>query len=73
MHICKVDLLGRSSLLDEVRNLVRDMPVQPSKVILSSLIASCSLQGKLDLAKKLIDELVQLYPNNTVYHILLSN
>jgi hypothetical protein len=28
MHICKVDLLGRSSLLDEVRNLVRDTTKQ---------------------------------------------
>lgn len=72
-YACMVDLLGRAGHLDEAKNLVRDMLVQPNEVVLGSLIASCSLHGKLDLAKQLMHELVQLYPNNTEYHILLSN
>lgn len=72
-YACMVDLLGRAGHFDEAKNLVREMPVPPNEVVLGSLIASCSLHKKLDLAKQLMHDLVQLYPNNTEYHVLLSN
>ncbi|XP_039132610.1 pentatricopeptide repeat-containing protein At5g15340, mitochondrial-like [Dioscorea cayenensis subsp. rotundata] len=70
---CMVDLLGRAGCVDEAESLVRAMPMQPNEVVLGSLLASCALHGKLELGRKLMQELVQLYPDNTEYHVLLSN
>ncbi|KAJ0963760.1 hypothetical protein J5N97_028882 [Dioscorea zingiberensis] len=70
---CMVDLLGRAGCLEEAESLIREMPFQPNEVVLGSLLASCAIHRKLELGRKLMKEMVQLYPNNTEYHVLLSN
>ncbi|CAL9160883.1 unnamed protein product [Musa hybrid cultivar] len=70
---CMVDLLGRAGQLEEAEALVRKMPFQPNVVILGSLLASCVLHRRLELGQHLMDELVQIDPYNTEYHMLLSN
>ncbi|XP_026664724.2 pentatricopeptide repeat-containing protein At5g15340, mitochondrial [Phoenix dactylifera] len=72
-YACMVDLLGRAGRLEEAEALVREMPILPNEVVLGSLLASCSLHGKLDLGRRLMEELVQMDPHNTEYHVLLSN
>ncbi|KAK9272878.1 hypothetical protein L1049_003257 [Liquidambar formosana] len=49
------------------------MPIRPNEVVLGSLLGSCSAHGKLELGERLLQELVQMDPHNTEYHILLSN
>ncbi|XP_010258433.1 PREDICTED: pentatricopeptide repeat-containing protein At5g15340, mitochondrial [Nelumbo nucifera] len=72
-YACMVDLLGRAGRLEEAEILVKKMPILPNEVVLGSLLASCSLHGKLQLGERLLQELVQINPLNTEYHVLLSN
>lgn len=72
-YACMVDLLGRAGLLEEAADLVRSMPVPPNEVVLGSLLASCSLHGRADLGRRLMEQLVEMDPANTQYHVLLSN
>ena len=68
-----VDLLGRAGHLVEAENLIRKMPMPPNEVVLGALLGSCSIHRKLQLGERVLKELVQLDPQNTQYHILLSN
>ncbi|KAM7520704.1 hypothetical protein LguiB_019666 [Lonicera macranthoides] len=72
-YACMVDLLGRAGELDEAETLIRAMPIVPNEVVLGSLLGSCSVHKKLELGERLMQELIQIYPLNTEYHILLSN
>ncbi|XP_059670366.1 pentatricopeptide repeat-containing protein At5g15340, mitochondrial [Cornus florida] len=72
-YACMVDLLGRAGHLEEAAILIRQMPILPNEVVLGSLIGSCSVHRKLQLGEHLLQELVELHPLNTEYHILLSN
>ncbi|KAF9590338.1 hypothetical protein IFM89_033864, partial [Coptis chinensis] len=72
-YACMVDLLGRAGRIEEAEFLVKGMPIPPNEVILGSLLAACGLHGKLHLGKHLLQELIQIAPLNTEYHVLLSN
>ncbi|KAL9249190.1 Pentatricopeptide repeat-containing protein, partial [Drosera capensis] len=72
-YACMVDLLGRAGYLDEAEKLVRTMPMRPNEVVLGSLISSCGTRGKLPLAEKLLQDLINIDPSNTECHVLLAN
>ncbi|KAK9925032.1 hypothetical protein M0R45_033373 [Rubus argutus] len=72
-YACVVDLLGRAGHLEEAEILIKRMPMPPNEVVLGSLIGSCSVHGKLPLGERLLQEMVQMDPHNTEYHVLLSN
>ncbi|KAK9107983.1 hypothetical protein Syun_023994 [Stephania yunnanensis] len=72
-YSCMVDLLGRAGLLDEAHNLVKQMPIPPNEVVIGSVLAACALHGKFQLGEHMLQELAQLDPLNTEYHMLLSN
>ncbi|XP_010453670.1 PREDICTED: pentatricopeptide repeat-containing protein At5g15340, mitochondrial-like [Camelina sativa] len=72
-YACMVDLLGRAGRIEEAEILMREMPVPPNEVVLGSLLGSCSVHGKLDIAERIKQELVQMSPGNTEYQILMSN
>ncbi|XP_075510674.1 LOW QUALITY PROTEIN: pentatricopeptide repeat-containing protein At5g15340, mitochondrial [Primulina tabacum] len=72
-YACMVDLLGRAGHLEEAEAVIRGMPMSPNEVVLGSLLGACGVHRKQVLGERLLRELVQLYPHNTEYHILLSN
>lgn len=72
-YTCMVDLLGRAGRLEDAEILIKHMPMPPNKVLLGSLLGSCSVHGKLQLGERLLRQLVEMEPFNTEYHILLSN
>ncbi|CAL1356946.1 unnamed protein product [Linum trigynum] len=72
-YACMVDLLGRAGRLEEAERLIHNMPMPPNEVVLGSLLGSCSLHGKLQIGERILHDLVQMDPQNTEYHILLSN
>ncbi|XP_060214619.1 pentatricopeptide repeat-containing protein At5g15340, mitochondrial [Lycium barbarum] len=72
-YSCVVDLLGRAGHLEEAESIIRGMAIPPNEVVLGSLLGSCSVHKNLKLGECLMKELVQMYPNNTEYHVLLSN
>ncbi|WCJ25706.1 Pentatricopeptide repeat (PPR) superfamily protein [Euphorbia peplus] len=72
-YACMVDLLGRAGQLEEAGDLIKKMPMPPNEVVLGSLLGSCSVHRKLELGERILQDLVQIDPHNTEYHILLSN
>lgn len=72
-YACMVDLLGRAGRLEEAETLINQMPIPPNEVVLGSLLGSCNSHGKLQLAERVLQKLVEMNPCNTEYHILLSN
>ncbi|XP_062009857.1 pentatricopeptide repeat-containing protein At5g15340, mitochondrial-like [Rosa rugosa] len=72
-YACMVDLLGRAGHLEEAGIFIKRMPMPPNEVVLGSLIGSCSVHGKLQLGERILQDLVQIDPQNTEYHVLLSN
>ncbi|CAN0920789.1 Pentatricopeptide repeat-containing protein At5g15340, mitochondrial [Linum grandiflorum] len=72
-YACMVDLLGRSGQLEEAEILIGNMPMPPNEVVLGSLLGSCKIHGKLKLGEKILQDLAEMDPHNTEYHILLSN
>ncbi|KAJ4882766.1 Pentatricopeptide repeat-containing protein [Raphanus sativus] len=72
-YACMVDLLGRAGRIEEAEMLMREMTVPPNEVVLGSLLGSCSVHGKLEIAERIERELVQMSPGNMEYQIVLSN
>ncbi|KAH0907312.1 hypothetical protein HID58_039139 [Brassica napus] len=72
-YACMVDLLGRAGRIEEAENLMRGMKVPPNEVVLGSLLGSCSVHGKLEIAERIKRELVQMSPGNMEYQVVLSN
>eukprot|EP00257_Ricinus_communis_P021821 XP_015581386.1 pentatricopeptide repeat-containing protein At5g15340, mitochondrial [Ricinus communis] len=72
-YACVVDLLGRAGRLEEAEMLIKKMPMPPNEFVLGSLLGSCYVHGKLQLGEQILQELIHMDPNNTEYHILLSN
>lgn len=72
-YACMVDLLGRSGHLEEAEAVIRGMPMRPNEVVLGSLLGACSVHKMHELGERLLLDLVQMYPDNTEHHVLLSN
>lgn len=72
-YACMVDLLGRAGHVEEAENIIKKMPMPPNEVVVGSLLGSCSVHGKLQLGERVLQRLLQIDPQNTEYHILLSN
>lgn len=70
---CFVDLLGRAGYLEEAKSVIQKMPMPPNEVVLGSLLGACSVHKNIEMGECLMKELVQMYPHNSEYHILLSN
>lgn len=71
-YACQIDLLGRSGKLEDALELARTMPMKPSARIWSSLMSSCKLHGRLDIAEMLAPELIRSEPENTANYTLLN-
>ncbi|KAG6719680.1 hypothetical protein I3842_03G018800 [Carya illinoinensis] len=72
-YACMVDLLGRAGRFEEAEILIKKMPMPPNEVVMGSVLGSCSVHGKLQVGERFLLELLQMDPQNTEYHILLSN
>ncbi|CAM8906080.1 unnamed protein product [Rhodiola kirilowii] len=72
-YACMVDILARAGRVEEAEAVIKQMPFPPNEFILGSLLGSCSVRGKLQLGQRLLEELTEMDPNNTEYHVLLSN
>ncbi|KVI07922.1 Pentatricopeptide repeat-containing protein [Cynara cardunculus var. scolymus] len=71
-YACYIDLLGRAGKFDCAREVLRTMPMKPSPKIMSSLVSSCKLHGRLDVAETLLSWFIESEPGNTANHTLLS-
>ncbi|CAN1120294.1 Pentatricopeptide repeat-containing protein At1g08070, chloroplastic [Linum perenne] len=70
---CMIDLLGKAGLFDEAENLIKNMEIDPDGAIWGSLLGSCKLHGRVELAELAAKHVFQLEPENTGAYVLLSN
>lgn len=71
-YACQIDLLGRSGRLEDALEMVKMMPMKPSGRIWSSLVSSCKLHGRLDIAEMLAPELIGSESGNAANYTLLN-
>ncbi|KAJ4715356.1 Pentatricopeptide repeat-containing protein [Melia azedarach] len=72
-YSCMVDLLGRAGCLDEAKDLIEAMPMQPDGVIWGSLLAACKVHRNITLGEYAAEKLLEIDPVNSGPYVLLSN
>lgn len=72
-YTCMVDLLGRAGRLDEALKLVESTAVEKDEGLWGAFLGACRIHGNVDLAKKVVNSLLELQPENAGHYVLLSN
>ncbi|KAF5186175.1 Pentatricopeptide repeat [Thalictrum thalictroides] len=70
---CMVDLLARGGMLNEAREMVESIPMQPDPLIWGALMAGCRFYQNVELAEYVGKHLLQLEPDNAAVYVLMSN
>eukprot|EP01018_Ginkgo_biloba_P008611 Gb_26723 [translate_table: standard] len=72
-YCCMVDLLGRAGHLDEARDFINKMPINPDASVWASLLGACRARGNVKLGEHVAERLLELDPKNASHYVLLSN
>lgn len=72
-YACMIDLYARAGCLEDAMKYLREMPYEPTKAMLGSLLAAGKTHGDLELSEFAATKLVELEPGNSAYYVLLSN
>ncbi|XP_043718908.1 pentatricopeptide repeat-containing protein At5g48910-like [Telopea speciosissima] len=70
---CIVDLLGRSGLLREAKELIENMPIRPGPVLWGSLLSACRNHRNIEIGEIAAQNLVEVMPDFGGGYVLLSN
>ncbi|CAH8385184.1 unnamed protein product [Eruca vesicaria subsp. sativa] len=72
-YTCMVDLLGRAGFLEEAKNMIEEMPMEPDSVIWGSLLAACKVHRNMTLGEYVAEKLLEVESSNSGPYVLLSN
>ncbi|XP_062016651.1 pentatricopeptide repeat-containing protein At5g46460, mitochondrial [Rosa rugosa] len=72
-YTCMVDVLGRFGELEEAEEMIRNMPVQETKMAWLTLLGACRMHSNLDVAERAAKSIFDIEPNCSAAYILLSN
>ncbi|KAL6861762.1 hypothetical protein ACP4OV_017462 [Aristida adscensionis] len=70
---CMVDLLGRAGLLDEAKEVIDGMPMEPDVGVLGALFGACKIHGDVELGEAIGWRVIELDPQNSGRYVLLAN
>ncbi|RCV38174.1 hypothetical protein SETIT_8G121200v2 [Setaria italica] len=70
---CMVDLLGRAGLLSEAEEMIRRMKCKADTVIWGALLTACKNHGDIEIAERVVMEMLKLDPSNHGVYVVLSN
>ncbi|KAF7831183.1 pentatricopeptide repeat-containing protein [Senna tora] len=70
---CLVDLLGRAGMVEEAKNVMRKMPMEPDSYVLGALLNACRMHGEVELAKETLKFLIKQNLDHGGAYTLLSN
>lgn len=70
---CMVDLFGRAGLIQEARNLVNSMPMDPDVPVWGALLSGSRMHGDIETCEIALRKLIELDPTNSGAFVLLSN
>lgn len=68
-----IDLLGRAGRVDQARNTIETMPMEPTPELWGSLLASCRSHRCVELAELSVERLASLGADDSGVYVLLSN
>ncbi|KAI0503445.1 hypothetical protein KFK09_014379 [Dendrobium nobile] len=72
-YACMVDMLGRAGRLDDAKQFIEEMPVQPDASVWGALLGACRNRRNLELGKEAAYKLFEIEPHNPGNYVLLSN
>eukprot|EP01018_Ginkgo_biloba_P030437 Gb_10713 [translate_table: standard] len=72
-YACMVDLLGRAGCLDEAKEFINKMPLEPDVVVWGALLGACRIHCNIELGESVAERLFELEPNNAGNYVLLSS
>ncbi|CAN6485847.1 unnamed protein product [Victoria cruziana] len=72
-YACMVDLLGRAGLVNEARNLIKDLPMEANACVWGALLNSCRIHKDTVIAEETASRLFDLEPKTTGSYMILSN
>nr|AKH05185.1 chlororespiratory reduction 4 [Hypseocharis bilobata] len=70
---CIVDILGRAGHIQEAREIIEEMPIEPNDVIWRTLLSACNNHGNLNIGESVAMRLISLDSSNSSSYVLLSN
>lgn len=70
---CVVDLLGRSGLLDEAREMVEAMPMRANSAVFGCLMGACEKYGNVETGEWVAKNMQELEPWNDGVYVVLAN
>ncbi|XP_071738964.1 pentatricopeptide repeat-containing protein At5g56310-like [Rutidosis leptorrhynchoides] len=70
---CMVDLLGRGGRVLEAEELLNGMPWKADFKILGALLSACGSHCNIEVAERVVKEMVLLEPDNHGVYVVLSN
>lgn len=72
-YTCVIDLLGRAGRFKEAFELIDKMEVEKDEGLWCALLGACRIHGRIELAEKAAESLLELNPQNPGHYVLLSN
>jgi pentatricopeptide repeat protein len=72
-YTCVVDLLGRAGHLQEAEDMIKAMPYNPNVAVWMALLGSCRIHGNVEMAERVVKQVIELEPENAAGYVLLSN
>ncbi|KAJ4970019.1 hypothetical protein NE237_003118 [Protea cynaroides] len=72
-YACMIDLLGRSGKMDEVKELLNQLTINPDATMWKAVLIACRIHGNLELAEGAARNLFELEPTNSMPYVLLFN
>ncbi|RLM70351.1 pentatricopeptide repeat-containing protein [Panicum miliaceum] len=70
---CMVNLLGRAGLLSEAEETIRGMKCKADTRIWGALLTACKNHGNIEIAERVVVEMLKLDPSNHGVYVVLSN
>ncbi|KAA8520345.1 hypothetical protein F0562_014601 [Nyssa sinensis] len=70
---CMVDLLGRAGLISEAEEFIENMPIEPDAFGWGALLGACRIHGKIELAERVMEKLLEIEPERDGAYILMTN
>lgn len=72
-YACMVDMLGRSGLLHEAYELIKNMPLEPTANVWAGLLGGCRIHSNIALGECVAQHIKELEPQNASCYVLLTN
>ncbi|GMI73313.1 EMBRYO DEFECTIVE 3102, ORGANELLE TRANSCRIPT PROCESSING 82 [Hibiscus trionum] len=70
---CLVDIFCRAGYLEEAKNIIREMPMRPNKVIWMTLLNGARKHGNAKVGEYAAQHLIELAPETIGGYVVLSN